>query len=211
MALLAVGLLLATFAGLSAGQYTPSWFDPDDPLGCATGPDGCGVDGPEAALQGLWWWVGAGALVALVGVALVLRTLDGAPRGGPVRRLPAVVHASGAAGAVPLLLVALVVPAFFLLQGGRPLALQVGPGQTPEGGPAEVQRVGVAPGGAAFALLTWRSYGGWADQETPQAVTVALDASSTLVAARVVDRGGSVPFDIADGGAWGIAPWAPGH
>ncbi|MGY1748905.1 DUF4232 domain-containing protein [Modestobacter sp. SYSU DS0511] len=101
------------------------------------------------------------------------------------------------------------VPVVVLLQDGEPLALQVGPGQTPDGGPAEVQRVGVAPGGAAFALLTWRSYGGWADQETPQAVTVALDASTTLVEARLTGHGGSAPFDIADGGAWGIAPWAP--
>ncbi|WP_222196027.1 DUF4232 domain-containing protein [Modestobacter italicus] len=100
------------------------------------------------------------------------------------------------------------VPVVVLLQGGRPLALQVGPGETPQGTPAQAQRVGVAPGGSAFALLTWRSYGGWADLETPQAVTVALDASSTLVAAEV-DGGGAAPFDIADGGAWGIAPWAP--
>ncbi|MGY5885279.1 DUF4232 domain-containing protein [Modestobacter lacusdianchii] len=100
------------------------------------------------------------------------------------------------------------VPVVVLLQGGRPLALQVGPGETPEGAPAQAQRVGVAPGGTAIALLTWRSYGGWADLETPQAVTVALDASSTLVAAEL-DGGGAAPFDIADGGAWAIAPWAP--
>ncbi|WP_299954333.1 DUF4232 domain-containing protein [uncultured Modestobacter sp.] len=422
VALLVVGLLLATSAGLSAGQYTPSWFDPDDPLGCATGAGGCGPDGPEAALQGLWWWAGAGVFLAVVGVALVVRTLDGTPRGAPDRRLPAVVHALGAAALVPLLLVALVLPAFLLLlaagsahvlvgmllagwllestvlhlldgaigevgtssrgraaaalaasglavgvtaaelvrdpvrfdrslllghmaavalavllvrflaapgaagarargvgagaaaalavvalvlvpisddravergqpvaiaptpaptpapepspapvppaptpeptpepvvadqpcaqsdltfrvggfdaamgaraaaleatntgptscwlegvpvvvllQDGRPLALQVGPGETPEGTPAEAQRVGVAPGGSAVALLTWRSYGGWADLATPQAVTVALDASTTLVAAEL-EGGGAAPFDIADGGAWGIAPWAP--
>ena len=101
------------------------------------------------------------------------------------------------------------VPVVVLLQGGRPLALQVGPGETPEGAPAPVRRVGIAPGGTAVALLTWRSYGGWADAETAQALTVALDASSTPVAATVQGDSGPAPFDIADGGAWGIAPWAP--
>ena len=100
------------------------------------------------------------------------------------------------------------VPVVVLLQGGRPLALQVGEGQTPEGGVPQVQRVGVAPGGTASALLTWRTYGGWADAETPQAVTVALDASTTLVAAVMPAGEGPAPFDLADGGAWGIAPWA---
>jgi Protein of unknown function (DUF4232) len=101
------------------------------------------------------------------------------------------------------------VPVVVLLQGGRPLALQVGPGETPEGTPAESQRVGVAPGGTALALLSWRSYGGWADQETPQAVSVALDPSTTLVTAAMPADPGPAPFDLADGGAWGIAPWAP--
>jgi hypothetical protein len=100
-------------------------------------------------------------------------------------------------------------PIVVLLQGGRPLNLQVGPGQTPQGGPAEVQRVGIAPGGTALALLTWRSYGGWADSETPQSLTAALDATSTLVPAEVAGASGAAPFDIADGGAWAIAPWAP--
>jgi hypothetical protein len=100
------------------------------------------------------------------------------------------------------------VPVVVLLQGGRPLALQVGEGQTPEGGVPQVQRVGVAPGGTASALLTWRTYGGWADAETPQAVTVALDATTTLVSAALPAGEGPAPFDLADGGAWGIAPWA---
>jgi hypothetical protein len=101
------------------------------------------------------------------------------------------------------------VPVVVLLQGGRPLALQVGPGETPEGTPAQGDRVDVAPGGAAYALLTWRTYGGWADAETPQALTVALDASSSLVDAALPAGSGPAPFDIADGGAWGVEPWAP--
>jgi uncharacterized membrane protein len=100
-------------------------------------------------------------------------------------------------------------PVVVLLQGGRPLALTVHPGQTPEGAPAVVQRVDLAPGEAAFALLSWRSYGGWADTETPQSVTAALGASSSLVSVEVTAPSGSAPFDIADGGAWAIAPWAP--
>ncbi|WP_158544903.1 DUF4232 domain-containing protein [Blastococcus sp. TF02-09] len=100
------------------------------------------------------------------------------------------------------------VPVVVLLQGGRPLALQVLPGETPQGDPASVERVGVAPGMSAFALLTWRSYGGWADAETAQVLTVALDASSTLTAATVPEDVGPAPFDIADGGAWGVAPWS---
>jgi hypothetical protein len=85
----------------------------------------------------------------------------------------------------------------------------VGPGETTDGTPAQPQRVGVGPGGTAVALLTWRSYGGWADLETAQAVTAALDPSSTLVTAAMPADAGPAPFDIADGGAWGIAPWAP--
>jgi hypothetical protein len=61
----------------------------------------------------------------------------------------------------------------------------------------------------ANALLTWRSYGGWADLETPQSVATALDANSSLVAAPITGVSGPAPFDIADGGAWAIAPWAP--
>lgn len=100
------------------------------------------------------------------------------------------------------------VPVVTLLQGGRPLRLTVEPGQSPQGGPAPVQRVGIAPGGRALALLTWRTYGGWADAETPQSLTVALDAASPPVPV-VVSASGPAPFDIADGGAWGIAAWAP--
>jgi hypothetical protein len=100
-------------------------------------------------------------------------------------------------------------PVVVLLQGGQPMALAVDPGQTPEGAPAVARRVGLAPGGAAYALLTWRSYGGWADTETPQSVTAALDATTSLTAVEMPDAQGSAPFDIADGGAWAIAPWAP--
>jgi hypothetical protein len=101
------------------------------------------------------------------------------------------------------------VPAVTLLQGGRPLQLTVGPGQAPSGGPAVVQRVGLAPDGSAFALLTWRTYAGWADAETPQAVTAALDPASPAVEATLTSDFGPAPFDIADGGEWEIAPWAP--
>ncbi|MGY1623084.1 DUF4232 domain-containing protein [Geodermatophilus sp. SYSU D00965] len=101
------------------------------------------------------------------------------------------------------------VPVVTLLQGGRPLALTVEPGRSPTGGPAPVERVGIAPGGTALSLLTWRTYAGWADAQTPQSVTVALDAGSPAVEAGIVGGAPQVPFDIADGGAWGIAPWAP--
>jgi hypothetical protein len=100
-------------------------------------------------------------------------------------------------------------PVVVVMQGGRPLSLSVGPGRTPDGAPAVPQRVGLAPGGMANALLTWRSYGGWADLETPQSVATALDANSSLVAAQITGVSGPAPFDIADGGAWAIAPWAP--
>ena len=103
-------------------------------------------------------------------------------------------------------------PVVVVMQGGRPLSLSVGPGRTPDGAPAVPQRVGLAPGGMAYASLTWRSYGGWADLETPQSVATALDTNSSLVAAQITGVSGPAPFDIADGGAWAIAPWAPpGH
>ncbi len=101
------------------------------------------------------------------------------------------------------------VPVVTLLQGGRPLSLTVEPGQTPAGEPATVQRVHLAPGGSAFAFLTWRTYTGWADAETPQTVTVALDPESPAQEAAVNADHGPAPFDIADGGTWEIAPWAP--
>jgi hypothetical protein len=99
-------------------------------------------------------------------------------------------------------------PVVVVMQGGRPLSLSVGPGETADGAPAATQRVGLAPGGTALAVLAWRSYGGWADLETPQSVATALDANSSLVSAQVT-AAGPAPFDIADGGAWTIAPWAP--
>jgi hypothetical protein len=99
-------------------------------------------------------------------------------------------------------------PVVVVMQGGRPLSLSVGPGRTPDGAPAVAQRVGLAPGGTAVAALSWRSYGGWADLETPQSVATALDANSSLVSAQIADVSGPAPFDIADGGAWTIAPWA---
>ncbi len=103
------------------------------------------------------------------------------------------------------------VPAVTLLQGGRPLSLTVLPGQAPSGGPAPVQRVGLAPRGSAFALLTWKPYGGLADDETPQAVTAALGGGEPQVpvAVQVGEAYRPAPFDLVDGAAWGIAPWAP--
>ncbi|TFV52833.1 DUF4232 domain-containing protein [Blastococcus sp. TF02A-35] len=101
------------------------------------------------------------------------------------------------------------VPVVTLWQGGRPLRLAVEPGSAPTGGPAVAQRVGVAPGGSALALLTWRTYAGWADAGTPQAVTVAVDPSWDPVDVPIVPGSGPAPFDIADGGTWAVAPWAP--
>jgi len=96
-----------------------------------------------------------------------------------------------------------------LLQGGRPLQLIVGPGQTADGSPVAIREVGIAPGGQAYALLDWRTYAGWADDTTPQSVTVALEAGERPVPAGIVGGHGAAPFDIADGGTWGIGPWAP--
>jgi hypothetical protein len=100
-------------------------------------------------------------------------------------------------------------PVVTVLQGGRPLGLTVEAGRSPTGGPAVVQRVGIAPSGSAFALLTWRTYAGWADGETRQTVTAALDPASPAVDVPVNAPYGPAPFDIADGGIWAIAPWAP--
>ncbi|MGY1807765.1 DUF4232 domain-containing protein [Blastococcus sp. SYSU D00669] len=101
------------------------------------------------------------------------------------------------------------VPVVTLLQGGRPLTLVVEQGQSADGSPPVVQRVGIAPGGHAYALLDWRTYAGWADAETPQSVTVALAPGAPAADAAVVGGPGPAPFDLADGGTWGIAPWAP--
>jgi hypothetical protein len=101
------------------------------------------------------------------------------------------------------------IPAVTLLQGGRPLQLPAEPGQTADGSPAVVQRVGIAPGGNAYALLDWRTYAGWADDTTPQSVTVALAPGEPPVEAGIIGGPGPAPFDIADGGEWGIAAWAP--
>jgi len=107
-------------------------------------------------------------------------------------------------GTTPCLLVG--TPTVTLLQGGRPLQLTVEPGRDPSGNPAVVVPVGLAPGAAAFVLLGWRTYGGWADAGTPQSVTVDL-GSGAVPAALPTDLG-PAPFDVADGGTWEIAPWA---
>ena len=96
-----------------------------------------------------------------------------------------------------------------LLQGGRPLQLTLAPGEMADGSPVVVQKVGIAPRGHAFAQLDWRTYGGEADDTTPQSVTVALTTGARPVPAGIVGGPGPAPFDIADGGSWGIGPWAP--
>jgi hypothetical protein len=101
------------------------------------------------------------------------------------------------------------VPAVTLLQGGRPLRLTLEPGQMGNGGPVVVQQVGIAPGGHAYALLNWRTDAGRADDTTPQSVTVALTPGTAPVPAGILGGHGPAPFDLADGGAWGIGPWAP--
>jgi hypothetical protein len=100
-------------------------------------------------------------------------------------------------------------PVVTLLQGGRPLTLTVEPGRTPSSEPAVVERVPLAPGDSAFAFLTWQTYAGWADAETPQTVTVALNPASPPQEVAVTGDFGPAPFDLADGGTWAIAPWAP--
>jgi hypothetical protein len=45
--------------------------------------------------------------------------------------------------------------------------------------------------------------------ETPQTVTAALDPAAPAVDGPVLAPYGPAPFDIADGGTWAIAPWAP--
>ena len=99
-------------------------------------------------------------------------------------------------------------PVVTLLQGGVPLQLGVTPGPDPSGSPPVVERIGLAPGDDAFCLLSWRTYAGWADDETPQAVTVALVAGQPPVDVPIVSPYGlPAPFDIADGGEWQIGAW----
>ena len=102
-------------------------------------------------------------------------------------------------------------PVVTLLQGGRPLSLTVENGSTASPGtPGTAQRVGVAPGGAAVAGLYWRSYGGLADSESPQSVTVAFDGSKPPLGVPVDSPyPGAAPFDIADGGTWQVGNWEP--
>jgi hypothetical protein len=40
-------------------------------------------------------------------------------------------------------------------------------------------------------------------------VTVALAPGRRAADVRTVSDHGTAPFDLADGGAWAIAPWAP--
>jgi hypothetical protein len=65
---------------------------------------------------------------------------------------------------------------------------------------------GIAPSGSGFALLTWRISVGWADDETRQTVTAAPDPA---VDVPVIAPCGPDLSDIADGGTWVVAPWAP--
>ncbi|MPQ98424.1 DUF4232 domain-containing protein [Modestobacter sp. I12A-02628] len=99
-------------------------------------------------------------------------------------------------------------PVVTLLQGGTPLQLTVTPATDPSGGPAVAGRIGLAPGDRAVVPLSWRTYGGWADDETPQSLTVALVAGAPPVDVPFFATYGPAPFDIADGGAWQVGAWA---
>lgn len=78
------GLLVMVVAGLVAGPYTPSWFDPDDP--CPRGSP-CPGDAESAlVLRFLSWVTWSGAVLTAVGVALAAWVLTRrAPADSPRR------------------------------------------------------------------------------------------------------------------------------
>jgi hypothetical protein len=75
-------------AGLVSGPYRPNPFDVDDPLPCR-----CTPAEAAAALAGLWWWVAAGAVLVLAGVAGSVATRATTASVPPPWPLPAPVHA----------------------------------------------------------------------------------------------------------------------
>jgi hypothetical protein len=105
-----LGFVWTGVAALASGQYVPNWFDPDDGP-CAVDPEGVCA----AGLHQQWWWVGVGGLLTLVGVALVVWSLDRAAADAPPRQLPGVAHALLAAALSPALFLLLTLPALFLL------------------------------------------------------------------------------------------------
>ncbi len=97
------------------------------------------------------------------------------------------------------------VPEIALAQGGRPLRLAVRAGEV-GGSPAPTgERVGLAPGGAASVLLTWRTHAGWADATTPQTLTVTPVAGGPPVDLPL----GGAPMDVIDGAEVGVTGWRP--
>lgn len=73
------GWVATVVTSLRSGPWRPSWFDPDDPLPCASSGT-CPAD-LAAASAGLWWWVGLTSLVVLVGVGTVVSGLSTATDG----------------------------------------------------------------------------------------------------------------------------------
>jgi Protein of unknown function (DUF4232) len=93
-------------------------------------------------------------------------------------------------------------------RGTRPLQLTTQDGDPTDpyiGGPA--QRVGIAPGGAAWLPLSWRMHAAGTDPTTPQTLQVALAGADPWSDVPLSE--GPAPFDLADGATLTIGSWRP--
>jgi hypothetical protein len=97
-AVTAAGVLVMVVAAMVAERYTPLWLDPDE--GC-TLFGRCATGESAELLRAMWWVLGAGFTVVLVGRALTWRRFPRAPRSAPRFPLPPWGQA-GAAGLVGL-------------------------------------------------------------------------------------------------------------
>jgi hypothetical protein len=91
-----------------------------------------------------------------------------------------------------------------LTQAGQPLDVTSGTTSSERpGSVGRATRVGIAPGGAATAVLYWRGYGAAADTTTSQTLEVTLRQGTQPLSVAV----GPQLFDLVDGGELRVGNW----
>jgi hypothetical protein len=112
--LVAAGLVVMLAAGVRASRYRLAW---GERLPRCVPSGDCTEAGAQAALAHLWWAVGSGASVVLLGVVLAAVLLPAGPTASPARTMGPVGHAALAGGA------GLIASAVLAVPGSAALAL----------------------------------------------------------------------------------------
>jgi hypothetical protein len=196
-AVVCAGLAVMAVAGSQASRYRSNPFDPDDGPSCRFTADGCPT--PEemaASLRSLWWWVGAGGVVLLAGVALTVWQCAASPRGRSARGLAAPAHAVVAAVAGGILIALLAFPLVLALLTGLQMVPAVvttawllqavviaaldGVLGSPAGTPRRGWVTGLAVSAAACAAAIWAAVEGGSGEDFFRTVAVVDGAVVAL-------------------------------